>query len=56
MKKTLLQIVQNILSDLDSEDVNSISDTVEAMQIARVVENTFYNIVATRDVLNTHHY
>ena len=50
MKKTLLQIVQNILSDLDSEDVNSISDTVEAMQIARVVENTFYNIVATRDV------
>lgn len=50
MKKTLLQIVQNILSDMDSEDVNSISDTVEATQIASIVENTFYNIIATRNV------
>jgi hypothetical protein len=32
MKRTLLQIVQNILSDMDSEDVNSISDSVEAEQ------------------------
>ena len=50
MKKTLLQIVQNILSDMDSEDVNSISDSVEATQIASIVENTFYNIIATRNV------
>lgn len=50
MKKTLLEIVKDILSDLDSEDVNSISDTVEALQIAKVVEQTFYDIVATRPV------
>jgi hypothetical protein len=54
IKKTLLEIVQSILSDMDSEDVNTISDTVEAQQIARVVEDTFYNIVATRDIPEHH--
>jgi hypothetical protein len=50
MKTTLLQIVQSILSDMDSEEVNSISDTVEAQQIASVVEDTYYNIVAAREI------
>mgnify|MGYP001157864718 FL=1 len=50
MTKTLLEIVQNILSSMDSEDVNSISDSVEAEQIAQVVEDTFYNIIATRSI------
>jgi hypothetical protein len=36
MKRTLLEMVQSILSDMDSEDVNSISDTNEAEQIASV--------------------
>lgn len=50
MKTTLLQIVQSILSDMDSEEVNSISDTVEAQQIASVVEDTYYNIIAAREI------
>mgnify|MGYP005848278983 CR=1 FL=1 len=50
MKKTLLQIVQSILSDMDSENVNSIADSVEALQIASIVEDTFYNIIATREI------
>lgn len=50
MKTTLLQIVQSILSDMDSEEVNSISDTTEALQIASVVEDTYYNIVAARHI------
>lgn len=50
MKTTLLQIVQSILSDMDSEGVNSISDTVEAQQIASVVEDTYYNMIAARDI------
>lgn len=33
---------------MDSEEVNSISDSVEATQIASVVEDTYYNIVSTR--------
>ena len=48
MKKTLLELVKSILSDMDSEDVNSIGDTVEAQQVASIVEDTFYNIVAVR--------
>ncbi len=50
MKTTLLQIVQSILSDMDSEDVNSLTDTVEAQQIASVVEDTYYNIIAAREI------
>jgi hypothetical protein len=50
MKTTLLQIVQSILSDMDSEGVNSIGDTIEAQQIASVVEDTYYNIIAARDI------
>lgn len=48
MKRTLLQIVQNILSDMDSEDVNSIGDSIEAEQIASVVRDVYYNMVSTR--------
>lgn len=38
---TLLEMVQNILSALDSDEVNSISDTVEALQVATIVKETF---------------
>lgn len=50
MKKTLLQIVQTILEVMDSEEVNSISDTTEAGQVATIVETVFYNMIATRKV------
>ena len=45
---TLLQIVQRILNDMDSEEVNSIDDTSEALQVASVVEDTFYAIISNR--------
>lgn len=41
---TLLELVQTLLSDIDSDDVNSIEDTGEAMQIARIVRSTFQDI------------
>lgn len=40
-KMTLLEIVQNILSATDSDEVNSISDTVESLQVANVVRETY---------------
>ena len=46
MKITLLEIVQKILSDMDSENVNSLSDSVEAMQIASIVEDTYYSLIS----------
>lgn len=48
MKKTLLDMVQSILSDMTSDPVNSISDTVESMQVARIVRDTFENLVTDR--------
>lgn len=48
-KMTLLDIVQDILSDMDSDQVNSISDTVESLQVAQIVKSTYYNIVDGRD-------
>lgn len=50
MKRTLLEMVQSILNDMDSEAVNSISDSVEAQQIASVVEDVYYNIIAARNI------
>lgn len=50
MKTTLLELVQSILSDMDSEAVNSISDSVEAQQVASVIEDTYYNIISNRDI------
>jgi hypothetical protein len=44
-KKTLLDIVQEILADSDGDNVNSIADTVESDQCARLVRSTFDDIV-----------
>jgi hypothetical protein len=49
-KPTLLEIVQDILSDADSDNVNSLSDTVESTQCARVVIDSFDHIVDTFDL------
>lgn len=50
MSTTVLDIVQLILSDIDSDEVNSIGDTIEASQIANLVEQYFYIIVDEFDL------
>jgi len=50
MKRTLLELTQSILSDMDSEPVNSIFDTEEAQQVASVIKDTYYNIIAARSI------
>lgn len=49
MKYTLLDMVQDILSDMDSDSVNSIWDTIESEQVATIVKSTFYSMLSTRD-------
>lgn len=52
-KYTVLDMTQNILSALSSDEVNSISDTVESMQVAQILKNTFNNVI-TRAGLPEH--
>ncbi len=46
MKLTLLQYTQSILSSLQSDEVNSISDTTESLQVAEILRATYFNIIA----------
>lgn len=49
-KMTLIDAVQQILSDADGDEVSSINDTVESEQCARVIQDTFYQIVDLHDL------
>ncbi len=53
MSFTLLDLVQTILSSLDSEEVNSINDNTEALQVAYIVRDS-YNDIANRLELPSH--
>ena len=44
-KMTVLEMTQDILSDMDSDEVNSINDSVESLQVAQIIKTTYFNIV-----------
>jgi hypothetical protein len=44
MKYTLLQLTQIILSSLDSDEVNSITDTVESQQVVKIIKTVYGDI------------
>lgn len=46
MRQTLLQLTQDLLSSMDSDEVNSISDTTEALQVATVIKNVYRDIIS----------
>lgn len=45
-KPTLLEIVQTVLSDINGDAVNSISDTEESERVAQNVKNVYRNLVS----------
>lgn len=49
MKRTLLDMVQEILSDMDSDLVESIFDTVESEQVVTILKSTYYAMMSNRD-------
>lgn len=51
---TLLEYTQDILSAMDSDEVNSISDTVESMQVARIIRRA-YDAISSRADLVEHY-
>lgn len=46
MRYTLLEMVQAILSSLDGDEVNSYSDTTESLQVAKIIETTYWDIMS----------
>ncbi len=48
-KQTLLDITQDILNDMESDEVNSIDDTVESQQVAQIIKTTFFEIISSRE-------
>lgn len=49
MKLTLLDMVSDILNDMDSDAVNSITETEESLQVAQIVKTTYYEMMSRRD-------
>ena len=50
MSWTLLDYTQAILSSCDSDEVNSINDTVESAQVVKILKTCFEEIVARADL------
>ncbi len=48
-KFTLLQIVQKTMEALGSDEVNSISDSVESEQIAQIAQDAYYELMNQRE-------
>lgn len=47
MKMNVLSMVQNILSEMNSDNVNSISDTVESQMVANILKDTYYEMISS---------
>ena len=49
MKLTLLEIVSDILNDIDGDEVGSISDTIESLQVANIVKSTYLSLSSNKN-------
>lgn len=50
MKYTLLDLVQTVLSSIDGDEVDSISDTIESQQVAKIIRTCYFDIVSPTDL------
>lgn len=50
MQYSVLEMTQDILSAMDSDEVNSIDDTVESQQVARIIKNCYNDIISNIDL------
>jgi len=48
-KLSLLDMTQSILSAMDSDPVSSIDETVESIQVAELVRESFFDLMSQRD-------
>ena len=45
MQYTLLDMTQNILDAMSSDEVNSIGDTIESRQVSRIIKNKYFDLI-----------
>ncbi len=50
MKYTLLELTQAVLSSMDSDEINSISDSVESQQVVEVIKTVYDDIISRGDL------
>ena len=50
MKYTLLELTQAVLSSMDSDEINSITDTVESQQVVEVIKTVYDDIISRGDL------
>lgn len=50
MKYTLLELVQDVSSSIDSDEVNSISDSAESLQIVAIIKSVLDDMVSRGDL------
>src|SRR5690348_5562 len=49
-KYTLLELVQNVLSSMDSDEVASINDTVESQQVVKIIKSKYFELFNRGDM------
>ena len=49
MKMSLLDMVIDIMSDMDSDNVSAIGDSGESTQVARIVRSVYFEMIARKD-------
>lgn len=50
MKLSLLEMTQQILSSMGSDEVNSIGDTTESLQVANIIKTSYMNMLGRYDL------
>lgn len=50
MKYTLLELTQAVLSSMDSDEINSINDSVESQQVVEVIKTVYDDIISRGDI------
>lgn len=48
-KLTLLEMTQDILNDIDGDEVGSIDDTIESVQVAQIIKSTYLALISNRN-------
>lgn len=49
MKQTLLEMTQDILSDMSDDEVNSIDDTFDSQQVATIIRSSYLAMMSNRN-------